>query len=131
MTLLLALAAALAQPAPATDILAFSADPLGKGDDRTARALEDGIRASHVEALLACRPADADDAVGRILSTEAKMKLDGTVRSVAVKLSTGADAVDACATRILGTLRVDPPPMFADRIRINLRWQPPEAPDAE
>lgn len=127
MTILLALAAALAQPA---DVLVFSADPLGKGDDRTARAIEARVAAEHADALLACRPPSADDDTGRILSTEAKMKLDGTVRTVSVSLSTGVDAVDACAVGILRTLRIDPPPMFADRIRINLRWQPPEAPEA-
>lgn len=101
--------------------LVSSADPLGRGDDRVAKRIE-ALLQDNTAPYLAClsRPPDATT----ILSSEVKLKVDGSVRWVKVKLSSGDDDLDQCATDLLKAMIVDPPPRFADRMRVNLRWAP-------
>jgi len=109
-------------PPPPADTLVWSSDPLGQGDDRTARAVEARM-GEHEANLLACRDERPDS--GRILSTQIKMNLDGSVKWAKAKLSTGDDVVDDCVLGILRTIVLDPPPQFGDKLRVNVRWKPP------
>lgn len=116
-------ASSSADPPPAEDTLVWSSDPLGQGDDRTARRVESMLGEQRA-ALLACRDGRPDS--GRILSTQVKFQIDGTVKWARAKLSTGDDVVDGCVLEILQALVLDPAPQFADKLRVNLRWKPPE-----
>ncbi len=118
-------------PAPAVpegDRLVWSAEPLGQGDDRVATVLE-ALVGELKDPLLACR--DGHDDAGRILSTSVKLSLDGSVKKAKAVLSTGDKAVDTCALDQLRALVVDPAPMFADVLRVNLRWAPPKDPSED
>lgn len=115
--------AAPSEPAPPVgDTLVWSSDPLGQGDDRIARQIE-GLVGARQDTLLACR--EGHDDAGRILSAQIKLNLDGTVKWAKARLPTGDGAVDACALGVLSGLVLDPTPMFADKMRVNLRWAPP------
>lgn len=123
--------AATPAPAPPEFIFRSSSDPLGQGDDRTAGRIEEALTTLAPE-LGACRSAFVEQGGDpfRFLQLEVRLKGDGTFKKTKIVSSTGSDGVDACATAIVAGIRLDPPPMFNDRLLVNLVWAKPPKEDA-
>jgi hypothetical protein len=127
-SLLLALllpAAEAAEPAEPTgpDELYVTSEVLGQGNDESARRMERTLRADPGP-LLACRAdhlAEAPDAL-RFLQLDVKLANDGGVKKTKVTSSTGSPAIDACGQALVAAVRYDPPPMFPDRLLVNVTW---------
>lgn len=110
------------------DILLFAAEPVGAGDDRTAGKVEAALQAQE-DTLRACR----EQAVARgadplrFVSAQVKFGLDGLPKKVKRAISSGDEAVDTCVLDVFRGLELDPPPMFPDKLQVNVTWQVPEA----
>lgn len=109
------------------DVLLFAAEPLGAGNDETARKVEDALK-SQEDTLRGCR----DEAVSRgedplrFVSAKVKFGLDGRPKKVQRAVSSGDETVDTCVLDVFEGLVLDPPPMFADKLQVNVTWQVPE-----
>ncbi len=105
------------------DVLAIGTEPLGHGDDRVGKRLEDVVRADP-SALLRCR-SEAASAVPepfRFVGLTAYFRTNGTIRKVRVDETTGNEALDACVSGVIAGLEVAPPPAFNDRMNVAITW---------
>lgn len=114
-------------PTAHAEVLAVGTEPLGSGDDRVGKRLEERVRRD-VGAFLGCRrgPFEGIEPY-RYVGLVATFRLDGTIRKVKVIESTGSETVDACVSTLLLGLSVDPPPTHPDRMNVAITWIDPDA----
>ncbi|MCB9680345.1 MAG: hypothetical protein H6733_02660 [Alphaproteobacteria bacterium] len=113
---------------PPEHVVVTSAEPMGRGDDRVARRIEELLTA-HAQALSDCRTSalGADPEPLRFAQILVQFKRDGSFRKTDVGSSTGHAAVDACVLAIVSGFVLDPPPQFPDKLEINVTWRKPKA----
>ena len=119
-----------APPQPATEDVddpfefIVTADPLGQGDDRTAKRAQEAALALEPR-LTPCRTAALQQGEQPLRFVQFVIKIkpsDGRIRHARVASSSGVDRLDACLLTELAAVRIDPPPKFADRLELNLTW---------
>jgi hypothetical protein len=114
--------------------LVVTSDPLGNSDDRTATRLEETLREREGE-IVACWHAARARGVEpfRYIQVQVKMSsVKGTVTKAKVRSSTGDELLDACASDLVASHVLTPPPQFPDRAEVNITWAlPPEDTEEE
>lgn len=97
---------------------------LGSGDDRAASRLEAAVQAD-LDGLIACWAAakPTDDEPLHFLTAVAKMNpADGHIRKWDVTAPSGSAGLDVCLEDRARGWVVAPPPQFADRYRVTIRY---------
>ena len=106
----------------APPILVVKAEPLGSGDDRTATAIEERVRAAGPAWLTCWADHAATDSLRNIQIELAMRSTRGDVRKATVLSGTGTEALDACALTLARAIVLDPPPVYGDHVRASITW---------
>jgi hypothetical protein len=126
---LLLWSATLAPTAALADgpVLAVTAEPLGRSDDRTATRIESTLKMYTHDWMACWKEEGRTEPLVFLRQTLWFRSKDGTVRKAKVTTSTGDEVHDACGVALAAKIKLDPPPAYNDQIDLRVTWASPEA----